>query len=239
MSKLFLCLILVLPLVVGLQITEVELNPLGGRAENEWIEFYNPSENPINVSFWKINDSLKERFVIPSNTTIRGGKYYVVEFNSPILNNGGDSVFLSYPNNSLVDKIENLEERTSSTKTHQLCNNEWIFQEQTKNKENCEKILEQKNKTPEKNSTNNETSSNKQEKENFFERKKSFSQNLSSHTKNITKETIQLNPKTIKKEKTTSSLGEKNYAKYSIIGFCILLFSLYLIKSRKKKNEWQ
>ncbi|HKL23650.1 MAG TPA: hypothetical protein VJ895_02765 [Candidatus Nanoarchaeia archaeon] len=232
MSKLFLCLILVLPLVVGLQITEVELNPLGKDAGNEWIEFY--SEEEINLSQYKIKNNDQDELVINHSFN----KYFIYYFQNQWLDNVDESVFI-YNNSKLIFQTPLFEDKENNEKTWQLCNNEWLFQKQTKNKENCDEIPKQKNKTSFKNSTNEEILSNEEKKENFFTRRDEKTKNLSQISKNITKETIQLNPKTIKKEKTTSSLGEKNYAKYSIIGFCILLFSLYLIKSKKKKNEWQ
>ena len=232
MSKLFLCLILVLPLVVGLQITEVELNPLGKDAGNEWIEFY--SEEEINLSQYKIKNNDQDELVINHSFN----KYFIYYFQNQWLDNVDESVFI-YNNSKLIFQTPLFEDKENNEKTWQLCNNEWLFQKQTKNKENCDEIPKQKNKTSFKNSTNEEILSNEEKKENFFTRRDEKTKNLSKISKNITKETIQLNPKTIKKEKTTSPLGEKNYAKYSIIGFCILLFSLYLIKSKKKKNEWQ
>lgn len=51
-------------------------------------------------------------------------------------------------------------------------------------------------------------------------------------------DTIVLNPKTIKTEENFLGLG-KEYTKYSIIGFCILLFLLYTIKPKKDKNEFR
>ncbi len=63
--------------------------------------------------------------------------------------------------------------------------------------------------------------------------------NFSLHSEPIIKETIHLNPKTIKTENSKETVEEKSYAKYPLIIFCILLLSLYLIKPRKKKNEWQ
>jgi len=232
MSKLFLCLILVLPLVVGLQITEVELNPLGKDAGNEWIEFY--SEEEINLSQYKIKNNDQDELVINYSFN----KYFIYSFQNQWLDNVDESVFI-YNNSKLIFQTPLFEDKENNEKTWQLCNNEWLFQKQTKNKENCEESPKQKNKTSFKNSTNEEILSNEEKKENFFTRRDEKTKNLSKISKNITKETIQLNPKTIKKEKTTSPLGEKNYAKYSIIGFCILLVSLYLIKSKKKKNEWQ
>jgi len=232
MSKLFLCLILVLPLVVGLQITEVELNPLGKDAGNEWIEFY--SEEEINLSQYKIKNNDQDELVINYSFN----KYFIYSFQNQWLDNVDESVFI-YNNSKLIFQTPLFEDKENNEKTWQLCNNEWLFQKQTKNKENCDEIPKQKNKTSFKNSTNEEILSNEEKKENFFTRRDEKTKNLSQISKNITKETIQLNPKTIKKEKTTSPLGEKNYAKYSIIGFCILLVSLYLIKSKKKKNEWQ
>ncbi len=236
MSKLLICLILLIPFVASLQITEVELNPFGGRENVEWIELYNPSDQPINLSFWKIHDDLKERFTFTPNSTISGKEYYIIEFNSPVLNNGGDSVFLYNQNNNLVDKIENLKEITSSSKTYQLCKGDWIFQEQTKNKINCEEKPAEKEFQTEKST---EFDEEKPENQKDSKIKKEKIKNFNKTNEPIIQETIKLNPKTIKTENDNQTIREKGYAKYSIAIFCVLLLSLYIIKPKKKKNEWQ
>lgn len=51
-------------------------------------------------------------------------------------------------------------------------------------------------------------------------------------------DSIILNPKTIKTQEN-SHKQEQAYIKYSIFGFCILLFFLYITKSKKRKNEFR
>jgi hypothetical protein len=231
MSKLFLCLILILPLVVAIEITEVELNPPGKDTGNEWIEIY--SKEQINLSNYifknndgdelTINDSFKDYFI-----------YY---FPSQWLDNKDEKIFV-YFESTLIQETKLFEDTENDEKNWQLCQEEWFFQEQTKNKTNCqeklpEKIVEIENSTKEQGDIQNE------EKENFFERREEFLSNFSQNKKNSTKKTINLNPKTIKIEEDNQTIREKDYAKYPIIVFCILLISLYLIKPKKKKNEWQ
>jgi lipopolysaccharide export LptBFGC system permease protein LptF len=228
MSKLFICFVLFLPLISAIQITEVELNPVGTDAGNEWIEFYSSKET--NLSNYKLKNNDGDELII--NGTFQG--YFIYFFQNQWLDNTDEIIFF-YNGSKLIQKTELFEDKDNDKKTYQLCNGEWIFQEQTRNKINCEETIQKKE-----NKTNiTLEQENNEQKENFFERREKLAQNFSKSVENTTKEIIYLNPKTIKKEKTNSLLEEKNYAKYSIIVFCILLFFLYLIKSRKKKNEWQ
>ncbi len=53
-------------------------------------------------------------------------------------------------------------------------------------------------------------------------------------------ETIVLNnPKDIKTEQNSKKTGERDYAKYGLIVFCLILIALNLIKTKKRKNEFR
>lgn len=55
-------------------------------------------------------------------------------------------------------------------------------------------------------------------------------------TKNNTFEVINLNPKTIKTK--NNSKDNKDYAKYALALFCVLIITLYSLKFKKNKNEF-
>lgn len=51
-------------------------------------------------------------------------------------------------------------------------------------------------------------------------------------------ETIDLNPKAIKSEENSEDLDKRNYSGYGLAAFVVLLGLLFLIKTRKGKNEF-
>jgi len=50
---------------------------------------------------------------------------------------------------------------------------------------------------------------------------------------------IILNPKDIKSQNSVENKEKKDYSKYLFLVFCFVLLGLYLIKFRKRKNEWK
>lgn len=46
-------------------------------------------------------------------------------------------------------------------------------------------------------------------------------------------------PKDIKSSNTENNSGSADYSKYSLVVFCVLLGALYLLKPKKKKNEFK
>ena len=52
-------------------------------------------------------------------------------------------------------------------------------------------------------------------------------------------ESIRLNSKDIKSEDSPEESEKKDYSKYLLIVFCVLLLFLYVIKPMKRKNEWK
>ncbi|MBN2118052.1 MAG: lamin tail domain-containing protein [Anaerolineales bacterium] len=91
-------------------------------ANDEYIELYNPTTNPIDISGWKINASnaagtRATRATIPASTLLRSGQYYLVAnyvgysisvaanltYGTGIADNGG--IALLRANNSVVDQV--------------------------------------------------------------------------------------------------------------------------------------
>jgi len=73
----------------------------------EWVELYNDSENPADLSGWKIDDEEgKSSPHIIADKTILGPKaYFIAEFTSFKLNDLTDSVRLLKPDDSIVESF--------------------------------------------------------------------------------------------------------------------------------------
>jgi hypothetical protein len=71
-------------------INEILANPSDGV---EWVELYNPTDNSVDISSWKVKDN-GTFGTIPSNTTLASHGYYVVEYSGTKLVNGGETVTL-------------------------------------------------------------------------------------------------------------------------------------------------
>lgn len=74
----------------------------------EWVEIYNPTASPIDLSGYQIDDienGGSSPYTIPMGTTIEANGYYVVYFSSAILNNTGDDVRLIKPDGTVIDQV--------------------------------------------------------------------------------------------------------------------------------------
>ncbi|MBN2175827.1 MAG: lamin tail domain-containing protein [Bacteroidales bacterium] len=109
----------------NLMITEIMQNPLAvGDADGEWFEIFNPANNPIDLSGWKIKDNgidahtINGSLIVPSkgfvvlgsniNTALNGNytcnyQYTYINFQ---LANGDDEIILLMPDDTEVDRIE-------------------------------------------------------------------------------------------------------------------------------------
>jgi len=87
-------------------INEIEQNPYGDDAGNEWVELFNPTDSAIDVSGWKLQTTHGniETHYIPEETTINSGGYLVITFNKQFLDNNGDSVILFDRNSNEIDR---------------------------------------------------------------------------------------------------------------------------------------
>ncbi len=100
-----------IPLRVEAQavISELMINPVGGRNTSEWIELENLTDEAVQLGGWKLFDTAKGiegAFALPE--TIIGGKgLLVLEYDTTKigLNNDGDTLTLTRPDESVVDKV--------------------------------------------------------------------------------------------------------------------------------------
>ncbi len=129
-----------------MRINEVELNPVGTDAGNEWTEFYNDGEISLEEYMIMNNDG--------ENVSLNGSfdGYFVYTFAKQWLDNSNESIYL-YKDLVLIDKTELLADSNNNGLTWQFCEGDWKFLNSTK---------EQKNNCP----AEEETSENNNDREN-------------------------------------------------------------------------
>ena len=106
------CVSLVFPAVY---INEVELNPIGTDAGNEWVELYN-SGNEINISGWYLQD--RDGNNISLNVIIGKNNFYVADSLSGLVN-GDENIKLFNNLGVLVDGTGNLSDGADDNDTWQ------------------------------------------------------------------------------------------------------------------------
>ncbi len=124
--------LIMISLISGVRVNEVELNPEGTDAGNEWIELYSNEE--INLTGWKIVNKDDDEILL--NQTFQN--YLIINLESQWLDNVNESVSL-FNGSSLVDFSIVIEDSDNDGKTWQYCNGEWNFTDSTKGSGNsCE-----------------------------------------------------------------------------------------------------
>jgi len=222
-----LIIILAISNISAIRINEVEMNPEGTDAGNEWIEFY--SEEEINLEDYKLINNDENEIIL--NESFSG--YYIYTFSKQWLDNIDEKIFL-YKNNELIDETILLEDSKNNDLTWQFCG-DWQFLEATKEEENnCEETQEEVEKE-----TLEEPEETEEENNEISEVIEDFKEE-SNIKKPITFDTINLNPKNPKDIKSSngeekSEKSNSNYAIYGFIAFCILIAVLFMLKLRRKK----
>jgi hypothetical protein len=102
-------------------INEVEANPAGTDAGNEWVELYNPMATNVNIIGWSLSTTagVTKTVSIPSGTTIQANGYYVVTYGSQWLDNSGESVILRNAGRTEVDRTPSLDDAKNDGNTWQ------------------------------------------------------------------------------------------------------------------------
>ena len=101
-------------------INEVEINPPGSDSRttnsasssvNEFVELYNPTDSPINISGWKLVPSKAwKAYTIPSGTTIQANSHAVFMASSYWFNDASDFVTLKDVSGIIIDQTPLLED---------------------------------------------------------------------------------------------------------------------------------
>jgi len=116
------------PTVLSLSITEAESNPAGTDAGNEWIEVY--SESQIETNLEIMNNDGDSLFY---NISFEG--YYLIIFEKQFLDNSDEKAILKI-SGEIIDETTIFDDSKNNDETWQLCNEEWVFQTNTKGLEN-------------------------------------------------------------------------------------------------------
>jgi len=243
MLKLLLSLALILFLlsnISAIRINEVEMNPAGTDAGNEWVELY--SENEIFLEGYKIvNNDGKEM-----NLSGNFSGYLIYGFEKQWLDNTNESVSL-YNGSELIDKTDLFDDSRNDDNTYQFCSSGWRFVNSTKGSENncTEPIQEQRQTTTNETTQQTQQESDDSETEDTNDEENTESRQASQaspkpKTKATTLEIIDLNSKDIKSDDNKETL-KNNLALGGVISFCVLFGGLFFLKSiqRKKENEFR
>jgi hypothetical protein len=91
----------------GIFFNEILPNPDGADKGNEWIEFYNKSDEEIDLKNWTIENGSGKKYVI-GNVPLGGGGLALVEIenSSFSIRNSNEELKLLDPNGDLVDKVK-------------------------------------------------------------------------------------------------------------------------------------
>jgi len=154
MKKSWICLLvlitslfLIVLVSAEVRMNEVELNPSGTDAGNEWVELY--SENSVDLTGWNLKNSDNDSFEL--NQTFNG--YLIINFKSQWLDNSNEKILL-YNNNQLIDETDLLSDPYNDNRTRQYCNGGWKIEGSTKGFENiCN--LQNNSQNQSQNNTNN------------------------------------------------------------------------------------
>ena len=141
----------------AVRINEIMYSPsteLGG-TYNEWIELYNPSENPINLSNWLIADPDNHTFEVLTTDVIEANGYFILakkpdnfsqyyNVTCPVarvvfsLNNNGEEVLLKNSSGDVIDNLtyDNSWGADGNGNSLQLINGTWIESDHTAGLEN-------------------------------------------------------------------------------------------------------
>lgn len=123
-------------------INEVELNPQGMDAGNEWVELYNDG-NPINLSGWYLTDKDSTILLIPNLTIV---DFLVVDNLNTLVNNN-ENISLYNTSNDLQDITGPLTDGSDDNRTWQRVpdgTGNFTFKNRTKGALNAEALIENK-----------------------------------------------------------------------------------------------
>lgn len=109
--------------------SEILPSPEGPDAENEWIELFNKNDFDVDLSGWKITDSVgaTKTFVLPGKTTIGALGFLVVSRPETkiTLNNEGDSLKMAKPDDVSADEITY--GKAPSNQSYNVTENGWSW----------------------------------------------------------------------------------------------------------------
>ncbi len=131
-----------------LLINEIEINPPGLDADNEWVELLNPTDAPIDLLGWQISYSYRDEGFLPLTETtwiVPPGGRVVFVYPGLRLRNGDAHVFrLIDPDGAIVEETAPFADDEDDEQTWQRFPDGgdpwfpdlWLFQENSRNESN-------------------------------------------------------------------------------------------------------
>ena len=103
-----------------LKINEVEYNPLGPIANNQWIELHSTDQNLLDLSGWLVKSTkLGKTFSIPDGFVILPNDYLVIPFNSVMFDPQNESVVLLTSDAVEIDRTPEFSDTADDGQTWQ------------------------------------------------------------------------------------------------------------------------
>ena len=130
-----------------LVINEVEQNPEGIDAGNEWLEIYNPSSKTVDLRNWRIVTTHGKTMTYTfQSTTIAPGEYLVIQFTSgQFIDNEDERIILFDSSGREIDRTPILTDTRNDQRSWQRkldgldtdSRADWIFRNETRGKSNA------------------------------------------------------------------------------------------------------
>lgn len=123
-----------------IRINEVEYNPPGPVANNQWIELHNQEQNLLDIGGWLIKSTkLGKTYSIPAGFVILPNDYLVIPFSSTMFGLGSESVVLLTSDSVEVDRTPEFDDNADDDLTWQRFPNgvdtdtpaDWAFRNST------------------------------------------------------------------------------------------------------------
>jgi len=93
----------------GIIINEILPSPRGPDAENEWIEVFNQNNFKVDLSFWKVADTVGKSniYTFPEGIIISSKGFLILHISATkiTLNNDGDGLKLFQPDGNIIDTV--------------------------------------------------------------------------------------------------------------------------------------
>ena len=131
----------------SVRINEVELNPPGTDNKNEWIELYSSQE--VNLDGWTIVNAKGKVFSL--NGSFSGYKIMITSYG--LLTNSDQKIKLFDSENKLIDETIEISDSYNDERSWQFCNNDWVFEQASREEKNECNLEKQEGETVEESQT--------------------------------------------------------------------------------------
>ncbi|MDX1611710.1 MAG: lamin tail domain-containing protein, partial [Candidatus Thermoplasmatota archaeon] len=106
----------------GVVINEVEANPPGRDAGNEWLELHNPASWQVNLTGWEVTTvgGREERLVLPGGTSLAPDGHIVIAFpEGQFLDNKAEEIVLWDALGNEMARVSDLSDTANDARTNQ------------------------------------------------------------------------------------------------------------------------